>query len=92
MLKKEREKEIKTLGIKPKIGYLLRMTAKMAVLSIDEESKHTFSKFLLKKDDNEKAQENPESVRFYLNICYSERVLKPYKQGRSYCQCGSRFY
>lgn len=75
--KKDKEKEIKTLGVKPKIGYLLRMTAKIAILSIDEESKQLFSKFLLKKEEGEKLQENSESIKLYLNICYSERVLKP---------------
>lgn len=75
--KKEKEKEIKALGAKPKIGYLLRMNAKLDKINANQESNENYAKFLIKKDTGETETSVPETVRIYLNVCYSEKVLKP---------------
>jgi len=75
--KTEREKEIKEMGAKPKIGYLLKMDAQITKVTPEKDTTEEYSKFIVKKPEENKKEDHPENAKIYLNICHSDKVLKP---------------
>jgi len=81
----EREKEIKELGTKPKIGYLLRMNAQITTITPEQDTNGEYSKFIFKKLDEQKKEDHPENAKIYLNICHSDKVMKPLNKNNVIC-------
>jgi len=63
------------------------MNARLEKLTINQENQETYNKFFVTDNKKSEPTEEPaKSVRIYLNVCWSDLVLKPFSKNKELVQ------